>query len=183
MPTRTAHAIRAGGARPHSLCMLALGGMLIAATSTRAEPPAPPLQNRAVFGPHLAKPDLPRIEITLSRPGFEGVVLALTRSPVSQATDGFAIYVMNEAQTAGVYCHIWIAGNATKERLAENVGVEPETPITGEAYELMRRLAADVAALTREIVPEDLGYGVIRSVPETIYRQVDGIRAASGGCN
>jgi hypothetical protein len=100
--------LRAGCARALSLGALALGGTAIAAASARAEAPEQPLQSRAIFAPHLAKPDLPRVEITLMRPGFQNVMLVLTRSPVSQAADGFAVYIMSETQAAGLYCHIWI---------------------------------------------------------------------------
>lgn len=169
-------------ARAPLLCALALG-MPVASAPVRAENLTLPLPSPAIFAPHLEKPDLPRVEITLTRPGFRGVVLALTRNRVTQEADGFAIYIANEAENAGLYCHIWISGGAAKQRFVDLDVIGSDTPIAGQAYALMAMIAADVDGLTRDLAPKSIGLGVIRSVPETIYEQVDAIRTASGGCN
>jgi hypothetical protein len=48
---------------------------------------------------------------------------------------------------------------------------------------LMARLAGEVDALTRDMAPKDIGFGVIRRLPETIYKQLAAVRAVSTGCN
>lgn len=174
--------LRAGGARALWLSALALGGMLIATAVACAQGPAQPLPSAAVFGPHLERPDLPWTEITLTRPGYHGVVLVLTRNSVSRAADGFSIYIMNEIATGGLYCHIWIPGNASKQIFDEG-DVTAETPMIGQAYALMGGLAATVDAITRDLAPKSIGFGVIRSVPETIYQRLGTVRAMSGGSN
>jgi hypothetical protein len=170
-------------ARALSRWALALGGMLIASAPVRAENPTLPRPSQAIFAPHLDKPDLPRVEITLTRRGFRGVILVLTRNRVTQEADGFAIYITNETENAGLYCHIWISGAGAKQRFVDIDVIGSDAPITGQAYALMAVLAAEVDGLTRDLAPKSIGLGVIRGVPETVYQQIDAIRAANGGCN
>ncbi len=159
-------------------------GLVLMATTTPASCDSPPeqLSSQAIFSTNLAGPELRRIEITLFRPGFRGIMLVLLKTASGEA-DGLAIYVMDESEAAGLFCHIWLPGDGSKQAISDGDVSFQDAPISGEGYQAMARLAAALEDVTRDLTAEKIGFGMIRGLPETIYEEIRQLRELTGGCN
>jgi hypothetical protein len=125
------------------------------------------------------------MQITLlSKHRFAGITIAQTTPRGANQSAALAVHVPYPFDPAWVLtCFILQDDRRALRTASTGDFMTPMESITGEAKTAMQDLAAQVEIATKGLNSDQIGFGILRKLPDSVFAALDRVLAVDGGCN